>query len=231
MASGETASHKRLKALALSWARDKGYVLAAPEVSFPHRRFRFDVAACVPARRAPAKKPAPITSILKAAVVFECKQGRGDLLKDNKRREECKIRLKELLARKAKLEQLLKVHLPHLAKGESLFPEFDSYRFEDHEHEGYQSTVRSIRQLQAALAGSVKFDKMREYRVANLHYLVVEPGLVRDEEVPVGWGVLERNSDELTQRHAPGWHEIGAEEQLVFLQRVAMAKIGSAIGN
>ncbi len=228
MPSGETASHKRLKALALSWAREKGYVLAAPEVSFPHRRFRFDVAACVPARRAPAKKPAPITSILKAAVVFECKQGRGDLLKDNKRREESKARLKELLVRKTKLERLLSAHLPHLAKGESLFPEFDSYRFEDHEHEGYRSTVRSICQLQSALVGSVKFDKMREYRVANLHYLVVEPGLVRDDEVPVGWGVLERSGEELAIRQNPGWHEIGVEEQLVFLQRVAMARVGKA---
>ena len=66
---------------------------------------------------------------------------------------------------------------------------------------------------------------MRQYRVANLHYLVVEPGLVDDHEVPIGWGVLERSGEALTQRHPPGWHDIGTEDQLVFLQRIAAAKM------
>ena len=118
---GESASHKKLKELALSWARSQGYVIAAPEVSFPHRRFRFDVAACVPTRRAPARKATPITSILKAAVVFECKQGRGDLLKDNKRREAGKLRLTELIARKAKLESSSKSTFRISRKGKASF--------------------------------------------------------------------------------------------------------------
>ncbi len=59
--------------------------------------------------------------------------------------------------------------------------------------------------------------------IANLHYLVVEPGIVKSHEVPVGWGLLERDGGKLSVRQMPGWHPIGAEEQLVFLQRVAAA--------
>jgi hypothetical protein len=77
---GETTRHLGLKALAVQWAWAQGLPIVAPEVSFPHRRFRVDVAACSPARKVPSRKPvAHLASLLKAAVVFECKQVRGDL--------------------------------------------------------------------------------------------------------------------------------------------------------
>src|SRR5258708_31788321 len=84
---GETSNHATLKVLASSWARDQGMSLVAPEVSFPHRKFRVDVAACCPVRKAPSRKlVTSITSILKVAAVFECKQVRSDLVRDNKKR-------------------------------------------------------------------------------------------------------------------------------------------------
>jgi hypothetical protein len=55
--TGETARHLGLKALAVQWAVAQGLTIVAPEVSFPHRRFRVDVAACSPARKVPSRKP------------------------------------------------------------------------------------------------------------------------------------------------------------------------------
>src|SRR5271155_5526759 len=134
---GETPRHIGLKALAMKWALKEGLSFVAPEVSFPHRRFRVDVAACAPTRKAPSRRPvAHLSSVLKAAVVFECKQGRGDLIRDNKRRALLDERLKTLEARRIRLETLLNLHLPHLANGEALFPEFDSYRLREHRHTG-----------------------------------------------------------------------------------------------
>ena len=66
------------------------------------------------------------------------------------------------------------MHLPHLARGESLFAQFDSYRFENHDHKGYRQVTRQIRETQAALKLKLKFDTIFRHRVANLHYLVVE---------------------------------------------------------
>ena len=95
MKRGETLKHASLKTLALQWAYEQGMTLAAPEVTFPHRRFRVDAAACCPERKVPSRTPATtLTSILKAAVIFECKQARGDLIRDNKRREVTRQRLK-----------------------------------------------------------------------------------------------------------------------------------------
>ncbi len=106
--TGETPRHLGLKALAAQWALGQGLSFVAPEVSFPHRRFRVDLAACAPTRKAPSRKPVPhLSSVLKAAVVFECKQVRGDLIRDNKRRALLSERLKTLEARRQRLEALL----------------------------------------------------------------------------------------------------------------------------
>jgi hypothetical protein len=225
MAFGETQKHASLKGLALAWARGQGLSLAAPEVSFPHRRFRVDVAACAPARKAPSRRPAAsLRSVLTAAAVFECKQVRGDLIRDNKRRALIADRLKVLEARRARLEELLQLHLPHLANGESLFPEFDSYRFREHRHEGYGRLVKTIAASKRGILVGTKFDRLLSYRLSNLHYLVVEEALVETHEVPTGWGLLIRRGEELQLERAPTWQNINVEEQLVFLQRIAARK-------
>jgi hypothetical protein len=228
MAGGETLKHSSLKTLALAWGREQGMSLAAPEVSFPHRKFRVDVAACAPARKVPSRVPVKsITSILKVAAVFECKQVRSDLIRDNKRRDILAARLKALEARRAKLETLLHLHLPHLANGESLLPEFDSYRLREYRHTGYQKLIKTIAVAQRGLLHGTKFHRLFSYRLANLHYLVVEDELLRPHEVPTGWGLLVRRGEVVQLVCKPLWQDISVEEQMIFLQRIAACKTPS----
>jgi hypothetical protein len=185
-----------------------------------------DVAACRPERKVPSRQPAAsVTSILKGAAVFECKQVRGDLIRDNQRRRATAERLKALDARRIELEALLHLHLPHLANGESLFPEFDSYRLRPYRHDGYRKLVRHIDTARSALLFKTKFDRLLAYRLANLHYLVVEEHLVEAHEVPTGWGLLVRTGDRLELAAKPVWQNIGVEHQLIFLQRIAARKV------
>jgi hypothetical protein len=222
---GETPSHATLKALAIAWAREQGMSLAAPEVSFPHRRFRVDVAACCPVRKVPSRKPlVSITSILRSAAVFECKQVRSDLIRDNKRRTATTARLKTLEDRRLQLETLLQVHLPHLANGESLLPEFDSYRLRDCRHAGYRKLTREIAVAKRGIMTGTKFDRLFPYGLANLHYLVVENKLIEPHELPIGWGLLIRMGDTLQLAAKPVWQDISIEDQLVFIQRIAAIK-------
>lgn len=223
---GETETHATQKLLALRWAVEQGLTLAAPEVSFPHRRFRVDVAACCPERKAPARRPpATLASILKGAAVFECKQARGDLVRDNHVRARTADRLRRLDERRARLESLLHLHLPHLANGESLFPEFDSYRLRPHHHAGYHKLMREITAARRALQLKTKFDRLRAYGLANLHYLVVEERLIEPHELPAGWGLLVRSGERLELAARPAWQPIGVEHQLLFLQRIAARKV------
>jgi hypothetical protein len=197
----------------------------APEVSFPHRKFRVDVAACSPTLKAPPRPPkTSITSVLKAAAVFECKQARGDLIRDNKQRELLSRKLKNLEARRGRLEALLRVHLPHLANGESLFPEFDSYRLCEYRHAGYRKLVKEITTAKSGIIDGTKFDRLFSYRLANLHYLVVEEELLKAHEVPTGWGLLVRAGEDLVLECKPAWQDINVEDQLIFLQRIVSRK-------
>jgi len=224
---GETARHLSLKGLAMNWASQQGLTFVAPEVSFPHRRFRVDVAACAPTKKAPSRKPvASISAVLKTAVIFECKQGRGDLIRDTKRRALLSERLKTLEVRRIRLEALLHLHLPHLANGESLFSEFDSYRLREYNHSGYKKLVRQIRISKRGVLDCTKFDRLMGYKIANLHYLVAEDKLIEPHELPVGWGLLVRRDEKLELIEKPVWQAIGIEEQLVFIQRIAAKKTG-----
>ena len=101
-----------------------------------------------------------IASGLKVAAVFECKQVRSDLTKDNKRRDLVTSRLKALESRRVKLEALLQIHLPHLANGESLFPEFDSCRLREYKHEGYRKLVKQIAVAKHGIIDGTKFDRL-----------------------------------------------------------------------
>jgi len=225
MAGGETLKHSSLKTLALAWAREQGMSLAAPEVSFPHRKFRVDVAACAPARKVPSRTPGTtITTVLKAAAVFECKQVRSDLIRDNKKREMLIKRLKTLNARRLHLESRLQVHLPHLANGDCLLPEFDSYRLQGYRHAGYRKLVKDITIAKRGVLHGTKFDRLFSYRVANLYYLVVEEALLTSHEVPTGWGLLVRTGEALQLVSKPIWQDIAVEVQLIFLQRIAARK-------
>jgi hypothetical protein len=224
---GETPRHATLKVLAYDWARGQGFSLVAPEVAFPHRRFRVDVAACLPAIKAPSRPPVQsLDVVLKAAAVFECKQVRSDLVRDNKERRELRAELTRLEARRLRLESLLQLHLPHLAKGESLFPEFDCYALEQHRHAGYTQLLSRIAVLKRALVHCTKFDRLLAYGVANLHYLVVEKDVLAAEELPPGWGLLVRRDDALELVSKPTWQPLGVEAQVIFLQRLAAAATG-----
>lgn len=219
---GETVRHATLKQLALRWAGEQGLALAAQEVSFPHRRFRVDVAACRPARAVPSRPPASsVARVLSTAAVFECKQVRSDLIRDNARREATSRRLRELETRRVELESRLQLHLPHLAQGESLFPEFDSYRLRECGHAGYHRITKSIAAARGAIVHGTKFDRLAAYRLANVHYLVTEADLIAAHELPPGWGLLVREGDALQLEQKPVWQDIAAEEQLIFLQRIA----------
>ena len=146
---------------------------------------------------------------------------RGDLIRDNTRREATSRRLRELETRRINLESRLQLHLPHLAHGESLFPEFDSYRLRECGHVGYQKLIKRIATARTSITHGTKFDRLALYRMANLHYLVTEANLIKPHELPLGWGLLVREGEELHLAQKPTWQEIAAEEQLIFLQRLA----------
>ncbi|HEY0791089.1 MAG TPA: hypothetical protein VGD78_08495 [Chthoniobacterales bacterium] len=217
MSRSETALHFGLKQRAAAWAYERGFRSLAFEVQAPRSAFRVDVAAYRAFRQTDA-----VFSPTSLVAVFECKQARSDLLRDNRRRARLQERLAELQDRRATLEKLLQVHHPHLRRGDSLFPDFETFDTELLQHDGYRLTVDKIARLQRQLRDGTKFDQMGRYQLADLHYLVTLPALVTVPEVPVGWGLLEAQPDGEVRELIPAL-KFNCPDRLRWLERIAKA--------
>jgi hypothetical protein len=209
---GETDSHVRLKRLALLWAQANGYSACAAEVSLPQCRYRADVAAYRPQAGQPG-----------VTAIFECKQARADLRRDNCRGDATRERLRSVSRRRQVLEKHLRIHYPTLRTGDSLFPEYDSHDFSAIGHHGYGRVLRELSTLQNRLNGARKFECLTRYRCANLFFLVLPNELFCESEVPLGWGALVEANESLALVRKPIWHDNSAETRLRFLQRIATA--------
>ena len=209
---GETALHARLKELAFLWAQAQGFSACGMEVSLPKCRYRADVAAYRWQRKQTG-----------STAIFECKQALCDLRRDNCHSEAARQRLEVICQRRQVLEERLRAHYPHLRNGDSLFPEFDSQNFTSIGHRGYARVLRELRGLQSQLYDCTKFEKLIRYGCANLFFLVLPKQLVRDSEIPAGWGALVESNGTLTMMRSPIWHDASEEERIRFLHRIAIA--------
>jgi hypothetical protein len=208
--TGESEMHRRLKEQSFHWAYDRGFRCCAMEVRAPGSGFRVDVAAIRLDRR--LTEP--------TVAVFECKQSREDLDRDNRRHRELKVQLRTLQERREKLECLLAVHYPSLRTSDSLFPEWATFDFTAISHVGYQQTIQKITRIQRQLLDNTKFDLMIRYNLGNLHYLVTTPELLQEYEVPLGWGLLEVDgNDVVTEKCVPT--RFSGSEALRWLERIA----------
>jgi hypothetical protein len=209
MSQGETEKHRRLKALALAWARAQGFAIAAGEVRVPKSGYRADVAACS-------------RGVGRRTAVFECKQARADLLKDARREEEARAKVGELGERLKKLEELIGGHRPDLRKGESLFPEFDAWDFSGLEHATHRKVVAELAMWQERRQSGTKFAKLWRWRAADYLYLVSEDGIFAEAEVPAGWGLLVRQDDGLALIRRPVWTEASEVQRVALLENIAL---------
>ena len=212
---GETAAHLALKRLALLWAQENGYPIAALEVSLPKCRYRADVAAYRPQKN----------HCLGVTALFECKQSAPDL-----RRDDCRSATDPRTARTQSIgggrfwRSICASTTRHCARARRFFPEWDAYDFAAIEHRGYARVTRALAALQRQLRDGRKFEKLARYGCANLFFLVLpDELLVREAETPLGWGLLVEQGGSLTTRRKPVWHESSADARLRVLQKIAAA--------
>jgi hypothetical protein len=210
--NGETETHARLKRLALVWAQAQGYSACALEVRLPRCRYRADIAAYRPERNG-----------IGSTAIFECKQARPDLRRDNCCSSAARKRLEIVCRRRQILEKHLRVHYPSLRIADTLFPEFDSHDFAAIQHRGYARVLRELAVLQNRLYDCTKFEKLFRYRCANLFLLVLSSDLFDETEVPLGWGALVESEGSLSLLRKPVWQENAPEIRLDLLGQIAAA--------
>ena len=209
--AGETSAHQRLKQRAFLWAQAQGFTACAMEVTLPRCRYRADVVAY----RA--------SGAVGLTAIFECKQTRCDLRRDNCCSSVTRSRLETVCRRRQILEKHLRVHYPNLRISDSLFPEFDSHDFAAIRHRGYTQVLREIDALQNRLYDCTKFERLIRYGCANFFFLVLTEELFDETEIPVGWGALVESADSLVLTRKPAFREVPDHHSLGILRRIAAA--------
>jgi hypothetical protein len=207
--TGETAAHQQLKRRTLLWAQAQGFNACAMEVTLPKCRYRADVVAYRPSGEH------GVTAI------FECKQTRCDLRRDNCFSPAARSRLETVCRRREILERHLRVHYPSLRISDSLFPEFDSHDFQAIGHRNYTRVLRELNALQNRLYDCTKFERLMRYGCANLLFLVLTADVFDEAEIPLGWGALVETGESLMLARKPVWQETGKQHSLRILQRIA----------
>ena len=190
----ETFAHRRLKDLAVAFLRDRGCLALATEVRCPISRYRVDVAGYQDSTRdwqrgcRRRRRRCPPTSI-----VIECKQSRADFFRDCEQTEALLARRADLeLIRRSIEEHRVKREEPHLRRsGSALFAELEEWDFAASRLPSYRKVLRQLQLLDQKLHGHTKFHLAARYKLADCLYLAAPRGMIRQCEIPPGWGLLE----------------------------------------
>jgi hypothetical protein len=121
------------------------------------------------------------------------------------------------------LEKHLRIHYPNLRICDSLFPEFDSHDFCAIGHQTYARVLRELTALQHRLYDCTKFERLVQYRCANLFFLVLTSEAFDEAEIPIGWGALVESGESLALIRKPVWQKPAPEHNLRVLHRIAAA--------
>ena len=236
--ASESATHLKLKRLALIWAQANRYPIVGAEVSLPNLRFRLDVGAYRPASRretraAPLGKGRRLASVAAVGVtaIFEAKASRADFIRDGRSAARLLGRMKALNERRATLERLLQIHYPSLRNGDALWPEYQTFNLEGADHAPYRKVIQELRTLTGQLHGQTKLEQLLKWEAANLHYLVAEPGIIEPPEVPLGWGLLVRDGERLDLRVCPEWREVREKRRVSSASASGWATAGTRAAN
>jgi hypothetical protein len=216
----ETVLHAQLRRAAAELLLASGCCAAACEVRCPISRFRVDAAGYqdpLPRRGMSFSRETFIERGTESrTVIVECKQARGDFLRDTRETPALLARRRELDAARLCLEdRIIRASEPELRRGgTSLFRELESWEFDRSRLASYRKIVMELGRIDAALHGQTKFWMLSRYRLADRLYIAAPKGLVLTDELPPSWGLLEAETEEgetvLTVRRRA--EELGAKE-------------------
>jgi hypothetical protein len=194
----ESPAHASLRADAVRFLFAVGCAAAATEIRCPISRFRVDAAGYLdPLPRGSCAPPGCWRGATARTVIIECKQSRGDFLRDARTTPALLARRRMLDAARACLEdRIIRVAEPALRVGGSaLFPELERWDFDRSRLASYRRIVAELRRTDRALHGQTKFWRLRQYKLSDFLYIAAPRGVIDPAEAPPGFGLLEPDPD------------------------------------
>ncbi len=194
----ETRAHNQLKNLSVAFLRHFGCHALSVEVRCPISKFRADVAGYMdrPPPLDGCGNSTPLSNKAKPdprTVLIECKQVRSDFLRDGRETAKLLQRREQLTRIRRSIEELrIKSFEPHLQQtGTALFSEFEEWDFSKSKLASYKSVCAGLQRIDEQLHGQTKFCIIAQYHLADYLYIAAPQRMIRQRELPPGWGLLE----------------------------------------
>lgn len=201
----ETPSHARLKQLSAVFLLMCGCRAVASEVRCPGSKYVLDTAGYLDPlpKRARPRGGEPWggdggAALLRRGerpktVIVECKQSRGDFLRDTRETRRLLAERERLDVERVRLEEeRIKVNEPELRQsGSFLFTQMEAWEFTASRLATYRRVLAGLRRVDQRLYGQTKLWMIARYRLADCLYVAAPAGMVRARELPRGWGLLE----------------------------------------
>jgi hypothetical protein len=193
--SGETTSEKspfkpkNMKRAILGWLISKTPSGAGINVPTRVSKYCADVAAFW---SSPAKKRLMQPD---KTVIVEIRRSREQCWPDCSRQEELLPLLIEQKELKKSLETEIRNTEPELKDSDTLFPEYESWRYSESKNKKYRRCLSQIERIEHALYKGSRFEQIRRAHVADYLYLAVPEGTVNPNELADGWGLINIKSD------------------------------------
>jgi len=128
-------------------------------------------------------------------VIIEIRRTREQCWPDCSRQEELLPLLIEQKELKKSLETEIRRTEPELKDSDTLFPEYETWRYSESENKKYRRCLRQIEKIEHALYKGSRFEQIRRAHVADFLYLAVPEGTVHPNELADGWGLINVKSD------------------------------------
>lgn len=188
----ESRQHLELKRSAAGWLRSEGWVAVADEVSLPAGGFRIDVAGWTDRR---SDRWGGVHRARPRTCLIECKASRDDFARDAGHAA-------AMLGRRTHLVQMLadsgappgQVRKPSQAEP-TLFDVRGSHL--QPRHGQVRRWRLELLAIDRRLHGSHKFAKMIWWNLADTLWIAAPRGIIKQRDLPRGWGLLERSGDGL----------------------------------
>lgn len=128
-------------------------------------------------------------------LIVEIRRTREQCWPDCSRQEELLPLLIEEKELKISLQAEIRKTEPELKDSDTLFPEYESWRYAESKNRNYRRCLRQIEKIEHALYQGSRFEQIRRAHVADFLYLAVPEGTVNPNELADGWGLINIKSD------------------------------------
>lgn len=124
----------------------------------------------------------------------------------------------------SRLEDAIRKQEPELQDTDTLFAEFQRWDYNRSVNPEYQKCRRQVEKLEHSIYKGSRFEQLRRAHVADFHYLAVPEGLVRENELAFGWGLLYVAADgQVKVVREAMWRDCPENSRMHLIQNIAAA--------